>query len=94
MCVATYPNVRETILPGRFVSVEINMNEIKDALAIPSEAIIPKWVKIWCICISREAKTNRNNNRITNRKPCAGIGRFTTRRYTSCYKELCSCVPE
>ena len=42
---ATYPNVRETILPGRFVSVEINMNEIKDALAIPSEAIIPEMGK-------------------------------------------------
>lgn len=42
---ATYPNVRETILPGRFVSVEINMNEIKDAVAIPSEAIIPEMGK-------------------------------------------------
>ena len=32
-------------MPGRFVSVEINMNEIKDALAIPSEAIIPEMGK-------------------------------------------------
>lgn len=42
---ATYPNVNESILPGRYVSVEINMKEIKNALAVPSEAITPEMGK-------------------------------------------------
>ncbi|MDR2679207.1 MAG: efflux RND transporter periplasmic adaptor subunit [Tannerella sp.] len=42
---ATYPNTNEAILPGRFVSVEITKREIKDALAVPSEAIIPEMGK-------------------------------------------------
>lgn len=39
---ALYPNTREEILPGRFVSVEITKREIHDALTVPSEAIIPE----------------------------------------------------
>lgn len=42
---ATYPNANEAILPGRYVSVEINMKEIKNALAVPSEAITPEMGK-------------------------------------------------
>jgi membrane fusion protein (multidrug efflux system) len=42
---ATYPNVNEEIQPGRFVSVEVSKHEIKDALTIPSEAIIPEMGK-------------------------------------------------
>lgn len=42
---ALYPNTDEAILPGRFLSVEITRQEIKDALAIPSEAIIPEMGK-------------------------------------------------
>ncbi|MDR1202468.1 MAG: efflux RND transporter periplasmic adaptor subunit [Tannerellaceae bacterium] len=42
---ATYPNTNETILPGRYLSVEINKREIKNALAIPSEAVIPEMGK-------------------------------------------------
>ena len=42
---ATYPNPGENILPGRYTSVEISKREIKDALAIPSEAIIPEMGK-------------------------------------------------
>ena len=37
---ATYPNTDELLKPGRYASVEITKNEIKDALAVPSEAII------------------------------------------------------
>lgn len=39
---ATYPNVGEHILPGRLASVEITKQEIKDALTVPSEAVIPE----------------------------------------------------
>jgi len=39
---ALFPNTNEEILPGRYLSVEVNRREIKDALAIPSEAIIPE----------------------------------------------------
>lgn len=42
---ATYPNVDESIFPGRYTSVEITKREIKDALAIPSEALIPEMGK-------------------------------------------------
>lgn len=42
---ALYPNTRGTILPGRYTSVEITKREIKDALAIPSEAVIPEMEK-------------------------------------------------
>ena len=37
---ATYPNTNEFIKPGRYASVELTKNEIKDALAVPSESII------------------------------------------------------
>ena len=42
---ATYPNTNESIFPGRYTSVEITKREIKDALAIPSEALIPEMGK-------------------------------------------------
>lgn len=42
---ATYPNANEAILPGRYAAVEITKREIKDALAIPSEALIPEMGK-------------------------------------------------
>ncbi len=42
---ATYPNTDESIFPGRYTSVEITKREIKNALAIPSEALIPEMGK-------------------------------------------------
>lgn len=39
---AKYPNSDENIIPGRYVSVEVNRGEIKDAIAVPSEAVIPE----------------------------------------------------
>ena len=39
---AKYPNRNEAILPGRYTSVEITRREIKKALAIPSQALIPE----------------------------------------------------
>ena len=39
---ARYPNANESIVPGRYVSVEITKSEIKDALVVPSEAVIPE----------------------------------------------------
>jgi membrane fusion protein (multidrug efflux system) len=42
---ATYPNENGAIQPGRYLSVEISKQEIKNALAIPSEAIIPEMGK-------------------------------------------------
>lgn len=42
---ATYPNTNEKIFPGRYTSVEITRSEIKNALAIPSEALIPEMGK-------------------------------------------------
>lgn len=42
---ALYPNDDEAILPGRYTSVEISRREIKDALVIPSEALIPEMGK-------------------------------------------------
>ncbi len=42
---AYYPNPNERIKPGRYVSIDISKSEIKDALAIPSEAVIPEMGK-------------------------------------------------
>ncbi len=42
---AVYPNANEEIKPGMFLSVEITKQEIKDALSVPSEAIIPEMGK-------------------------------------------------
>jgi len=42
---ATYPNTNEAIQPGRYLSVEVTKREIKNALAVPSEAIIPEMGK-------------------------------------------------
>lgn len=42
---ATYPNSNEEIMPGRYAYVEVTEAEIKDALTIPSEAIIPEMGK-------------------------------------------------
>lgn len=42
---AVYPNLDESIKPGRYASVEITKREISDALAIPSEAMIQEMGK-------------------------------------------------
>ncbi|OAV71449.1 Efflux pump periplasmic linker BepF [Bacteroidales bacterium Barb4] len=42
---ARYPNEREEIQPGRFLSIEITKREIEGALAVPSESIIPEMGK-------------------------------------------------
>ena len=39
---AIYPNNQGELLPGRYASIELSQNEIKDAIAIPSEAIVPE----------------------------------------------------
>ena len=42
---ALYPNANGMVLPGRYASIKLNKDEIKDALAVPSEAIIPEMGK-------------------------------------------------
>ncbi|MDF9829931.1 efflux RND transporter periplasmic adaptor subunit [Parabacteroides sp. PF5-6] len=42
---AYYANPNEHIVPGRYVSIEVAKDEISDALAIPSEAVIPEMGK-------------------------------------------------
>ena len=42
---AEYPNTQGIILPGRYLSVEVTKREINNALAVPSEAIIPEMGK-------------------------------------------------
>lgn len=42
---ATYPNTDESIIPGRYASIEITRHQINNALAIPSEAVIPEMGK-------------------------------------------------
>ena len=39
---ATYPNRNGRLMPGRFVSAKIQMQDIPDAIAIPTEAIVPE----------------------------------------------------
>lgn len=39
---ATYPNNQGLLYPGRFVNIRLKTQEIKNAIAIPSEAIVPE----------------------------------------------------
>jgi len=39
---ALYPNTYSELQPGRFVAVKIRMHKIDDAIAIPTEAIVPE----------------------------------------------------
>lgn len=42
---ALYPNERGELLPGRYADIRLKKQEIPDALAIPSEAIVPEMGK-------------------------------------------------
>lgn len=39
---ATYPNKNGRLLPGRFIAARIRMQDIPNAIAIPTEAIVPE----------------------------------------------------
>jgi len=39
---ALYPNKNEELKPGRFAQVTLLLNQINDAIAIPTEALIPE----------------------------------------------------
>ena len=39
---ATYPNTSGQLMPGRFISAKIRMSDIPQAIAIPTEAIVPE----------------------------------------------------
>ncbi|MCD8032646.1 MAG: efflux RND transporter periplasmic adaptor subunit [Bacteroides sp.] len=39
---AYYPNTNGALLPGRYASVQLKMREISNAIAIPTEAIVPE----------------------------------------------------
>lgn len=39
---ALYPNLHEKLLPGRFANIRIKTKEITNAIAIPTEAIVPE----------------------------------------------------
>ena len=38
---ALYPNANGHVMPGRYADIRLSKNEIQDALAVPSEAIVP-----------------------------------------------------
>ena len=42
---ALYPNANSAVLPGRYASIKLNKDEIHDAIAVPSEAIVPEMGK-------------------------------------------------
>ncbi len=42
---ALYPNTGHTLLPGRYASIRLKKQEIQNAIAIPSEAIVPEMGK-------------------------------------------------
>ncbi len=39
---AMYPNANRKLVPGRFVTAKIRMHDIPEAIAIPTEAIVPE----------------------------------------------------
>lgn len=42
---ALYPNTNRKLLPGRYASIELKKEEIPNAIAIPTEAIVPEMGK-------------------------------------------------
>lgn len=42
---ALYPNTNRTLFPGRFASIRLKKEEIPNAIAIPTEAIVPEMGK-------------------------------------------------
>lgn len=42
---ALYPNTQGELIPGRYADIQLKREEIKDAIAIPSEAIVPEMGK-------------------------------------------------
>lgn len=42
---ALYPNSNGALLPGRYASIQLKKDEIQNALAVPSEAIVPEMGK-------------------------------------------------
>lgn len=42
---AMYPNAAGNVLPGRYATIRLSKEEIKDAIAVPSEAIVPEMGK-------------------------------------------------
>ncbi len=42
---AIYPNKRGHLMPGRYAAVTLHKEEIRDALAVPSESIVPEMGK-------------------------------------------------
>lgn len=42
---ALYPNSNNKVMPGRYADIKLSKNEIHDALAVPSEAIVPEMGK-------------------------------------------------
>ena len=42
---ALYPNASGNVMPGRYADIRLSKNEIHDALAVPSEAIVPEMGK-------------------------------------------------
>jgi membrane fusion protein (multidrug efflux system) len=47
---AIYPNANGRLQPGRFVTAKIRMEDIEDAIAVPTEAIVPEMGvdKVYC----------------------------------------------
>ncbi len=42
---ALFPNANAAVLPGRYASIRLNKDEIPNAIAVPSEAIVPEMGK-------------------------------------------------
>lgn len=59
-----YPNVGEKIMPGRYTSVEITKREIEDALAVPSEVVIPRVERIWYLYKSEWLSQSKSRQEI------------------------------
>lgn len=42
---ALYPNSQNAVMPGRYASIRLNKEEVEDAIAVPTEAIVPEMGK-------------------------------------------------
>lgn len=42
---ALYPNSQSAVMPGRYASIRLNKEEVENAIAVPTEAIVPEMGK-------------------------------------------------
>ena len=80
---ALYPNPAGAVMPGRYVSISLKRQELEDALAVPSVAIIPEMGKdkVFCYRNGKAEPTDNRDGRAHRGPGASGAGAGTGRHH-------------